>query len=92
MREAPKYFRWDFTPREMERLALAERRPKRRWGGRRTKEEEYDGERGLGKKGGGGGSRWKERVARRAFRAVDTSTRARHAWLVREAPIIQLDG
>mgnify|MGYP004577213647 CR=1 FL=1 len=25
-------------------------------------------------------------------RAVDTSTCARHAWLVREAPISQLDG
>lgn len=58
MREAPKYFRWDFTPREMERLALAERRAKR-WRGE-GRRKEYDGERGLGKKeeghGGGKGS------------------------------------
>jgi len=53
----PKYFRFDFVRREMER-------------------REGDGE-----VGGREGSRPRIRVSG----AVDTSTRARHAWLVRES-------
>ena len=92
MREAPKYFRWDFTPREMERLESAERRSERGggWGrdeGRRRKntmENEVWAKRGR--------VTVEEKGRTEGVRAVDTSTRARHAWLVREAPISQLDG
>ena len=73
MHEAPKYFRSDFMPREMERLA------------EREKERERERERE-------GWSRCLEKGRAKGARAVDTSTRARHAWLVKEAPTSQLDG
>lgn len=40
MHEAPKYFRSDFMPREMERLGLAEKERKREKGGERRGEGE----------------------------------------------------
>lgn len=82
MHEAPKYFRSDFMPREMERLGLAGRpRERERW--REESEEVREKE---------GWSRCLEKGRAKGARAVDTSTRARHAWLVKEAPTSQLDG
>lgn len=54
-----------------------------------TKEKEYEGERGLEKRGR---VTVEEKGRAEGVRAVDTSTRARHAWLVRAAPISQHDG
>ena len=68
----------------MERLALAERRLKKRRERKNTMENVVWTKRGK--------VTVEEKGRTEGVRAVDTSTRARHAWLVREAPISQLDG
>lgn len=70
MHEAPKYFRSDFMPREMERLASAEapqgkeKSWKERAETRRRKRKNTKEKEGWRK---GGGSRSRKRVARRAL-------------------------
>ena len=68
----------------MERLALAERRLKKRRERKNTMENVVWTKRGK--------VTVEEKGRTEGVRAVDTSTRTRHAWLVREAPISQLDG